>query len=140
MDFDPDQIANAVAGFVAALAVGVPAVWATVQKMRRQVAETKVEVAEATAARGAADADNKVYTRIQSELDRLYDRVTTLDAHIHTLQNDLEKERARSHQLELRLAQLDGFIRSKGLEPPTVTWTAPSVTGTPLKPTGSSVL
>lgn len=137
MDFDPDQVANAVAGFVAALAVGVPAVWATVQKMRRQVAESKADVAEAAAARGAADADNKVYTRIQSELDRLYDRVKTLDHELSQVRVELDTERKRSYQLDLRLAQLDGFIRSKGFEPPAVSWNPSPATTSPHAPTST---
>lgn len=128
MEFDVSQVGNALGGFIAAVLVGVPAVWATVQKMRRQIAESKADVAEAAAARGAADADNKVYTRIQSELDRLYDRVKTLDHELSQVRLELDAERKRSYQLEFRLAQLDGFIRSKGFEPPSVTWVPPPAT------------
>lgn len=129
MDFDATQLGNVLAGILGTLAVGIPAGWATIQKMRRQLADNKAEIAEAKAARGAADADNKVYTRIQSELDRLYDRLKNLDHELAQVRAELDTERRRSYQLELRLAQLDGFIRSKGLEPPTVTWTPPPPAG-----------
>lgn len=125
MEIDFTQWGNVFGGLVAGVSVAAGAAIAVVGKLRKQIADSKLELAESRAAQGAADADSKVYTRITQELDRQADRLRELDTELVAVRLVLAQERERNHQLELRLAQLDGFIRSKGWEPPSVTWSVP---------------
>lgn len=90
-----------------------------VVNMKRKLAEAKAGEAEAKAQKGAADADNVVYTRLTHEVDRLSERMRAHEDMLQAVRLELEKERQVSRKLEIKLARLDVFIRSKGFEPPT---------------------
>lgn len=103
---------TAIGGAIAAIGTIAAAVWGWWLKNRRQVAETRAEVAESDASKAVADAQQTVYKLLN-------ERLTTLEAEVRGLRQELVVERAHSRKLELQIVRLDRWIRAQGLTPPT---------------------
>jgi predicted RNase H-like nuclease (RuvC/YqgF family) len=97
------QSIGAAASAVVAIATGA---WAWWLKNKRQVAETKAEVA-------VADGQQTVYKLMD-------DRLKTMEADIKDLRAELAEERRHSRDLERKLSMLDAWIRAQGLTPPSL--------------------
>lgn len=118
MSIDWDTLGTVVGGALGGIMLAATAFVTLLSNAKKKVAEAKADVAEAVAARGAADADNIVYKRLTQEVDRLAGRLEHLESSLLLVKKELESERQLSRKLEIKLARLDGFVRSKGLEPP----------------------
>lgn len=119
MMVDWSAVGTTAATIIGGLSLAVTGFITGIVNMKKKVAEAKAGEAEAKAAKGAADADNVVYSRLTQEVDRLSERMRVNEDTLQAVRLELEKERQVSRKLEIKLARLDGFIRSQGLTPPT---------------------
>lgn len=102
-----------IAGWMASAGAIAGGIWMWVLKQRKNVAETRAEVAEAGAATARAEASDSVFTLVTN-------RLTAMEKELIELRADLVEKNRRMHAMELHIVDLEHALRKAGIEPPPI--------------------
>lgn len=108
---DLSALGQAVAGIALTVGTFAGGAYAWYLKHKKNVAETRAEVAESDAGRIVADAQSTVYKL-------LTERLNTLENDYKQLREELKLERQHGRRLELHIWRLEGVMRDAGITPP----------------------
>ena len=87
--------------------------WAWWLKHKRNQADTRADVSESNAQGAVADAQQAVYRLMQ-------DRLTTLEADMRAVREELSVERKRNRELELQVFMLESVLLKAGIKLPDI--------------------
>jgi peptidoglycan hydrolase CwlO-like protein len=118
MDIDWQVVGTAVGSAIVGIGGGVSVAWGFIQKARKDVADTKADVAQSKAEQVAADAQGTIYTMLKEQVASLQQRLDSQEKKIHDLQTSLIARDQRIAILEGHIYNLENSMRAHGLEPP----------------------
>lgn len=107
-----------VGGAIATVGVAISGVWVGFLKRKKDLAESKVTVAEASAAASRAEASEAVFALVQRQLTDVSSRLAAAESKIDTLLEQVRERDNRIHALELHVIDLESTLRKHGIDPP----------------------
>jgi hypothetical protein len=111
VSLDLSAIGSAIAAVVVASGTVIGGAYAWWLKNKRNQADVRADVATSAAQQVVADAQRTVY-------QTLLERVTTLEADMRIVRDELSVERKHSRKLELHIWKLENLMRAANMEPP----------------------
>jgi hypothetical protein len=108
---DLSSIGAAITSVIVAVGALIGGGYTWWMRNKKNQADVRADVATSAAQQVVADAQRTVY-------QTLLERVTTLEADMRIVRDELSVERKHSRKLELHIWKLENLMRGAGLEPP----------------------